>query len=103
MGEEDALLKVDLIHISRAHVNGKPQDDTFVKLPPERRRPGVCGLLVSNLCGTRGASAAWEAEYSSKMKVWGFARGSASPCVFVHTQRCLMVVVHGADFACTGV
>ena len=95
-------LKLDLLDVSRAHFNGEPAEETFVELPPERRRPGVCGKLVSNMYGTRGAAAAWEKNYSNHMAQWGFTRGIANACVFVHSERLLMTMVHGDDFFSLG-
>ena len=101
-GPSEKPLKLELLDISRAHFNGVPAEDTFVELPPERRRDGVCGKLVSNLYGTRGAAVAWEVDYSGNMEKWGFLRGVASPCIFMHSTRRLMVIVHGDDFLCLG-
>ena len=95
-------LKLDLIDISRAHFNGEPLEETYVELPPERRRPGVCGKLVTNMYGTRGAAAAWEKNYSENLEAWGFERGIACPCLFIHVERNLALMVHGDDFLSLG-
>ena len=89
---------MDLIDINRAHFNAKPKEPNYVEIPPERARPGFRARLRFNLYGTRGAAAAWEEHYASLMESWGIARGRSSPCLFVHPQRGLLVVVHGDDF-----
>ena len=96
------VLKLDLLDISRAHFNAKPKTETFVELPPERAAPGMCGKLLYNLYGTRGAAQAWEDHYGDHMVQWGFQRGRSNPCVFVHPTRELAVVVHGDDFVSLG-
>ena len=101
-GPQDPVLKLELRDVSRAHFNGRPLKPTYVQLPPERRKPGVCGRLVSNMYGMRGAAAAWEVDYADNMQKWGFSRGMASTCVFMHTVRRMMVIVHGDDFLCLG-
>ena len=73
--EVAGILKLALFDVSRAHFNGIPVKATYVNLPLERRRPGVCGRLVRNMYGTSGAAIAWENDYSERMKDWGFARG----------------------------
>ena len=76
------ILKLGLIDVSRAHFNGAPEGEVFVELAPERRRPGICGKLRTNLYGTRGAAVAWEKDYTQRLEEWGFVRGFASPfCV----------------------
>lgn len=80
-------MEFGVVDVSRARFNGKPRDDTYIELPPERRRPGVCGLLVSNLYGTRGAAAAWGEHYVDAMEPWGFIRGIGSPCAFLRQEK----------------
>ena len=89
------------IDISRAYFNAKTDDrePIYVQLPPEvGAPPGMCGLLRRHMYGTRRAAEGWQDEYSSTLVDIGFTQGVASPCVFSHTQRGIVVSVHGDDF-----
>ena len=74
----------------------------FVLLPEELKKPGYCGELSFNLYGTRRAAAAWEEDYSAKLKEWGFIRGASCPVIFRHDEKALIIVVHGDDCLCLG-
>ena len=54
------VLNLALLYLSRAHFNAQPKIHTYVELPPERYVEGMCGKLIYNLYGTRGAAQAWE-------------------------------------------
>ena len=101
----DDRTQVLLIDISRAYFNAKtdPRDPIYVELPPEAGAPpGMCGLLRRHMYGTRRAAEGWQDEYSSALVDMGFTQGAASPCVFVHAPRRIVVSVHGDDFTAAG-
>ena len=52
--------------------------------------------------GTRDAAQNWERAYGDFMAEAGFEIGKASPCIFIHRDRGLRVVVHGDDFTILG-
>ena len=95
--------KVMVLDAKKAHLHAFAEREVYIELPPERRRPGVCGRLVRSLYGTRDAPLLWERFAATQLKVMGFIRGSASSCVFRHVSRDLVVVVHGDDFVFAGV
>ena len=47
--------KLLVIDARKAHLHASPERDLFVELPPEVRRPGMCGRLKRCLYGTRDA------------------------------------------------
>ena len=97
--------QVLLIDISRAYFNAKTddKDPIYVELPPEANAPpGMCGLLRRHMYGTRRAAEGWQDEYSGTLIQMGFTQGAASPCVFAHKTRGIIVSVHGDDFTAAG-
>ena len=53
--------------------------------------------------GTRAAADGWQEEYSTFLvETLKFAQGTASPCVFRHGSRELVMTVHGDDFTTVG-
>ena len=62
----------------------------------------MCGKLEKAMYGTRDAAQNWEYEYSQFLMNLGFSRGRASPCVFMHKERHVRLVVHGDDFTALG-
>ena len=52
--------------------------------------------------GTQRAADGWQNEYSSSLLDMGFSQGSASPCVFHHRARGIIISVHGDDFIAAG-
>lgn len=92
------------IDASKAHVYVLIDADVnaFVDLPPECRKPGVCGELNYWLYGMRPASKGWESECTKKSGLIGFVLGVASPCCFHRVRDGVSVVVHGDDFVFEG-
>ena len=71
--------------------------------PPEDvndNRP--CGILNLSMYGTRDAASNWEAAYAQVLEEFGFTRGVSSPCVCVHHQYKIRLMVHGDDFFSAG-
>jgi hypothetical protein len=97
-------VKVMLIDVKKAHLNGRVDKDTFacIEIPEEDREEGMCGRLVRWLYGMRPAAKAWEDDYTEKLQGAGFALGIAAPTVFYHAEWGLRIVVHGDDFTVTG-
>ena len=101
-GQREKGFKIDFIDIRRAYFHAKARRRVFVKLPPEDEETGMCGLLLKSMYGTRDAAQNWEFEYSEFMKLIGFNRGEAVPCLFNHPKKTLRVAVHGDDFTILG-
>ena len=62
----------------------------------------MCRKLKFSMYGTRDAAQNWQAEFSQQLVSNGFARGSASPCVFHHEARGIRTLVHGDDYVSVG-
>ena len=60
------------------------------------------GVLRRHMYGTQRAADGWQSECSGSLVELGFSQGIASPCVFRHAERHIMVSVHGDDFTCSG-
>jgi len=95
--------KIMVLDAKKAHPPAFAEREIYIELPPERRRPGYCGRLLRCLYGTRDAPALWERFLASQLEALGFIRGQANPCLFRHSTRDLIVVVHGDDFTFAGV
>lgn len=98
--------QVSAVDISRAYFNASTEGGppTYVQLPaedPDSAR-GMCGFLLKHMYGTQAAADGWQQEYAGYMREIGFVQGAASPCVFMHPERWLMVSVHGDDFTPCG-
>ena len=64
--------KVMILDAKKAHLHAYAERGMFVELPPERRRPGVCGRLVRSLYGTRDAPSLWEKISCRAIRSIGF-------------------------------
>ena len=91
-------LSLKLTDISRAHFYGRAVRRIFVTLPEGDESPGFCGLLNRTMYGTRDASATWQKDYTELLNSRGFTVGQAWPCIFVHKERDIRLLVHGDDF-----
>ena len=101
-GKREEGLKLSFIDVRRAYFYAKAKRDIHVKLPPEGYEEGKCGKLMKSMYGTRDAASNWEACYMELLEKIGFEHGTASPCVFKHSERCLWLTVHGDDFTLLG-
>ena len=104
-GDSPDRQMIFFMDISRAYFNAKTDesDPVYVDFPPEFGAPaGTCALLKRHMYGTRRAADGWQSEYSSALIDLGFKQGTSSACVFVHSERHIMVSVHGDDFTCSG-
>ena len=93
-------LKLVFIDVRGAHFYSACRRDVFVRLPEEE---GVdvtklCGRLLQSMYGTRDAAGNWEAEYSGTCTDAGLVAGVGCPCIFVHEDRDIKMIVHGDDF-----
>ena len=91
-----------VLDAKKAHPHAFAERELYVALPPERRLAGYCGRLVRSLYGTRDAPALWERFVAAELAALGFVGGQANSCLFRHSTRDLMVVVHGDDFTFAG-
>eukprot|EP00400_MALV-I_sp_L67-5_P000255 gene255-biopygen667 len=92
-----------LLDISRAYFLALARRKLYVRLPPEADAPsGTCGRLLRSMYGTRDAAQNWEYHYREVLVALGFRPALTSPCVFVHDDRDVRVVVHGDDFSFLG-
>ena len=99
-----AVRKVMFIDVSKAHLYAPVGKETksYVDLPPECGKLGVCGLLQYWLYGMRPASHGWQDEYTKQSKGIGFVAGPASPCCFYRSEDDVSCVVHGDVFTFEG-
>ena len=96
-------LKIHMLDVRKAYVNGVPTRSLYVKLPFEMGMgKSVWAKLRRCIYGTRDAGAIWEATYTDLRLKMGVAQGASSPCCFYHAEWCLSLVVHGDDFTCLG-
>ena len=94
--------KVLVMDACKAHLHATVDRLTYVDLPPEARKPGMCARLRRCLYGTRDAPARWEAFLAAELRKMGFGQGLSSPCCFYHREKELRCVVHGDDFMFAG-
>ena len=97
-----AILYLD---VRRAYFHAKAKRDTYIELPLEDDRSpndGKVGKLNASMYGTRDAADNWSETYGVVLKNLGFKKGVASPCVFVHVERGIKMMVHGDDFLAVG-
>jgi len=98
--------QISLMDVSRAYFNAKldPGVMTYVQLPEEDKdHEDQCARLVRHMYGTRAAADGWQEEYSTFLvETLKFSQGTASPCVFRHTSRAMVMTVHGDDFTTVG-
>ena len=104
--KSEKRMQISCLDISRAYFNAKVDEGTatFVQLPPEDPDAGVlCAELLRHMYGTRAAADGWQEEYSSTLvSELDFVQGVASPCLFRHVSRAIVVSVHGDDFTAAG-
>jgi hypothetical protein len=98
----DNGMKLDFIDVRRAYVHALARRAVYVKLPEEDNAPGMCGTLVKAMYGTRDAAQNWEYAYTEMLMELGFRQGKVSPCMFMHDDRNLRLVVHGDGFTMAG-
>ena len=89
--------------VSRAFFEADARRKVCVELAPEDRTEkdvemDMVGLLNKSMYGTRDAAINWQEEVAKSMKAWGFRRGRYNPCVYVHAEMDIKVIVHGDDF-----
>ena len=100
----EAGLKIMLIDVKKAHLNGFVGEDEFayIELPRGVIKEGQRGRLRRWLYGMRQAASAWERDYSDKLVAMGFEKGIAAATVFCWKSKGVRCVVHGDDFTFTG-
>ena len=92
--------------VSRAYMHAEAAPDIYVDECEEAMREGdtepMCWLTTKSMYGTRPAAKQWQMEFTKTLVDAGFEAGKASPVVFNHRKRGLMVFVHGDDFVSSG-
>ena len=92
-------MKLLIVDVRKAHLNGKCESDEYVERPAEARAgEGKCGNLVTRLHGMRGAAHGWETDYESNQKDAGFKQGRSSTATFFNKDTETRLVVHRDDF-----
>ena len=86
-GRKERNYSMMFIDISRAHFHSPARRRVFVELPPERRRPGWCGLLLKSMYGTRDAAANFAAMVMDVLTAMDFEIGKFNPCLCRHWTR----------------
>jgi hypothetical protein len=97
--------KIMYADVSRAYFYAKASRPVYVTIPEEDREAGdegYCGKLRVSMYGTRDAAVNWATEYGETLKAAGFKQGTASPCIFRHERKGVVVMVHGDDFVAVG-
>ena len=90
-----------LADVARAHFYATSTRNVFIDLPAEDDRAkedGICGQLLKTMYGTLDAADRWSEHYASILVQHGFQRGQSSPCLFIHRDWNVRIVVHGDDF-----
>ena len=104
--KSERRMQLSFLDISRAYFNAKTDEasPTYVALPAEDPdAEEKCGLLLRHMYGTRAAADGWQEEYSCFLVgKLGFKQGLASPCLFRHPTRQIVLTVHGDDFTSAG-
>ncbi len=99
------VLILKFLDISRAHPHCDMQrKNIYVEPPPEMQLPSDQVLLLLKCKeGTRDANQTFEFLVRDSFAKFGFEQGSYSPCVYRHTTKQLVYVVHGDDYIGLGV
>ena len=84
--------------IGKAYFHAPATRNIFIQLPAEDAQPGVVGKLVKSLFRTQGAALNWPEAYTAALFEFGFGKGNANPCCFVHVGLDIQTVFHGDDF-----
>ena len=76
-----------------------------MELPEEALKAGetskeMVGKLKASLYGTRDASTNWQEEVAKCMVKWVFLICKYNPCLFHHSGRKMLCLVHADDFVC---
>ena len=93
------------LDVRRAYFHAPSKRPTFVEIPKEDDRGsnvGMCGRLRASLYGTRDAADNWAQAYGDLLIGLGLRKGKSSPCLFLHKEWGIKVLVHGDDFLCAG-
>ena len=102
-GDSDRV--VLYLDVRRAYFHAPSKRPTYVEIPKEDNRSsnvGRCGRLRASLYGTRDAADNWAKAYSDLLMGLGLRKGTSSPCLFLHKEWGVKVLVHGDDFLCAG-
>lgn len=97
-------VKISLIGVRKAYINGRPSRKRFTRPPAEMGMPKHLVLRLDRcMHGARDVGSIWETVYTDALLSMGFVAGKASPCCVWHPEWKLSCVVRGDDFTCLGV
>lgn len=102
-GNKEKVVMVN--DVSRAYMYAMCEEDIYVELCAEDQEPGeehMCGKLVKAMYGTRPAARMWQREVAKTLTEAEFSAGRTSPCLFYHSTRDVVALVHGDDFVSAG-
>lgn len=84
--------------ISTAFLNGKLEEEVFVRTPDGvSAEPGQCLRLKKALYGLEQAPRAWNCTFDTVMDQLGFRNTHSHPCVYKHKDRLLILLVYVDD------
>ena len=102
-GKHDRQLMV--LDVKKAFLYGATQRNVYIRLPAEDARAGekgIVGKLDKAMYGTRDAPLVWRQEVKKTLEALDFYGSTASPCVYRHRTKDLMLVTHVDDFLVSG-
>ncbi len=95
--------KTLFVDVRKAHLVPECLKDVYAELPEEAGvEKDERGKLLYRLHVGRRAGQAWEDHYAKVLMDAGFKRATASPAALYPPGRDIWAVVHGDDFAFTG-
>ena len=73
--------------MKKAHLCGEVLRELYVEPPPgANEQPDIVWRLQRAMCGTRGAAAAWEREWTNTSNSVGFESGVSTPAL-IHSEK----------------
>ena len=104
--EDGRLNKTMMLNdVSRAFFEAAARRLVCCELPkdfPGNEQGDLVGLLLKSLYGTRDAAHNWVEEVAKFLVGIGFERGVYNPCIYLHREKGLELMVHGDDFVTIG-
>ena len=89
-------LLIDQMDVETAFLNGKLDEEIYMKQPEGYVKPGeehlVCKLEKS-LCGFKQSSRCWNKAFREGIEKIGFTQASADPCVFIRKEEDTLTII----------
>ena len=103
-GKDATKRQIMICDVRRAYFYAKATRNLYIELPKEDELGSAdqLGRLNLSLYGTRDAAKNWQEHLSRHLCSIGFARGTGHTSVFHHTEKKLLVLVHGDDYVVAG-